>query len=215
MATMNRRTALRLGAGAALSAAAGCLGVLTGEEPLTFEASRATVRQSALDDTGYAEDEVSRMPISREFSAAGQTREVEVTNWLARYERSLDLGPLGEQEIGLFVVLSTPQVRILDRTFNPVGDMSNRELLQQVQGRFEGFSVGSRADTRTLRVLGSDVDVDKFEATATYSGQEIELFVHVATVGHGEDFVVPIAVYPQRLPGEQDRAAQLYRNLEH
>lgn len=212
---MNRRRVLRLAAGGALSTTAGCVGFLTGSQPLTFEAVRATVRQAALESTGYEEAEVAPQTLSREFSAAGQTREVEVTNWVARYERSLELGPLGEQDLGLFVVLSTPQVRILDRTFNPVGEMSNREQLQRVQGRFEGFSVGSRVDSRTVTVLDTDVDVDKFEGTATYSGQEIDLFVHIATVAHDEDYVVPIAVYPRRLPGEEERALQLYRNLQH
>lgn len=194
---------------------AGCLGFLTGSEPITFEATKGTVADQALTDTGYREQTVDSETITRSFSAAGQTREVEVTNWVARYERSLELGPLGEQDLGVFVVLSTPQVSILDRTFNPVGMMSNRELLERLQSRYEGFSVGERVDTRMITVLDEDAEVEKFEGSATFQGQEIDLFVHVATVEHEEDYVVPIGIYPRLIPGEEQKILRLYRGIEH
>lgn len=212
---MDRRQFLLMGGSGTLVVSAGCVGFLSGSEPLTFEATKGTVAEGALSDTGYGEETVETQTITRPFSAAGQEREVEVTNWMARYERTLDLGPLGEQELGVFVVLSTPQVSILGRTFNPVGDMSNRELLGQLQSRYEGFTVGDRVDTRTIPVLGEDVEVEKFEGSATFQGREIDLFVHVATLEHEEDFVVPVAIYPQMLPGEEQKALQLYRGIEH
>lgn len=213
---MNRRQALlTIGSAGVTAATAGCIGFLTGSEPLEFEATTATVTQSALDETGYEEAEVREDPITRSFSAAGQEREVEVTNSIATYERTIDLGPLGEQKAAIFAVLSTPQVKILDRTFNPVGEMSNRELLQQLQGRYEGFSVGGRVDTRSQTVLGQDTEIEKFEASATFNGQEIDLFVHITNVAHEADFVVPIAVYPQRLPGESEKVFRLYNGIQH
>lgn len=213
---MNRRQALvSLGAVSLPVAASGCIGFLTGSEPLSFEATKATLSRAALDETGYEEDRVRDDSITRSFSAAGQEREVEVTNWIATYDRTLELGSLGEQELAVFAVLATPQVRVLDRTFNPVGDMSNRELLQHLQGRYEGFSVGSRVDTAAMSVLGEDASVEKFVATATFSGGKVDLFVHVTNVAHGSDYVVPIGVYPRQLPDEQDRVFRLYRGIQH
>lgn len=213
---MNRRQALlTLGSAGVTTATAGCIGFLTGSEALEFSAMEATISSATLDETGYEEAEVKEDVITRSFSAAGQEREVEVTNSIATYERAIDLGPLGEQKAAIFAVLSTPQVKILDRTFNPVGEMSNRELLQQLQGRYEGFSVGSRVDTRSQTVLGEDTEIEKFEASATFSGQEIDLFVHITNVAHEGDFVVPIGIYPQRLPGESEKVFSLYNGIQH
>lgn len=209
-----RQTLLALGSGA-MTFSAGCVGFLTGSEPVTFEASRATVASEALEETEYREDDVSSETVSRSFSAAGQSREVEVTNWVAKYDRSIDFGALGSQEIAIFVVLSTPQVRVLDRTFNPVGQMSNRELLQQLQGRYEGFTVGDSVGSTSASVLGETTEIEKFEATATYQGQEIDLFVHISTVAHDDDYIVPVAVYPRQLPGEEQRALRLYSGVVH
>ncbi|MDX1744946.1 MAG: DUF6517 family protein, partial [Halobacteriales archaeon] len=207
---MNRRQALlSLGSGA-LTLSAGCLGVLTGTEPLTFEAGRATVSPATLGETGYEEDDVTSETVTRSFSAAGQSREVEVTNRIATYDRSIDFGPLGTQEIAVFAVLSTPQVRVLDRTFNPVGEMSNRELLQELQARYDGLTIGASVGTSSASVLGEAVEIEQFQATATYQGQEIDLFVHITTVAHEGDYVVPVAVYPRQLPDEEQRVLQLY-----
>lgn len=212
---MKRRKALLIiGAGTSMLTA-GCVEFLTGEESLTFEATKGTVGRQAVQETGYQEQDVSTKTIARSFSAAGQTREVEVTNWVARYERTLELGSLGEQELGVFVVLSTPQVRVMEQTFNPVGEMSNRELLQELQSRYEGFAVGNRVATKLITILGNDVELEKFEGTATFQGQDIGLFIHIVTVAHEEDFVVPVAVYPKRLPGNEQKIFKLCRNIQH
>lgn len=213
---MQRRHALRvLGSPGLAASMAGCIGFLTGSEPLTLEAEQATLSGRALEETGYEEDEIRDEVIERSFSAAGQEREVEVTNWVATYDRTLELGPLGEQELGVFAVLSTPQVKILDRTFNPVGEMSNRELLQELQGRYSSFSVGNRVDTTEMSVLGEAAEIEKYEGTASFEQTDIELFIHITNVPHESDFVIPVAVYPKRLPGESERVFRLYRGIQH
>ena len=213
---MKRRDAfLTIGSAGIAMSIAGCIGFLTGSEPLELEAAQATLSDRALEETGYAEDEIRDETITRSFSAAGQEREVEVTNWVATYDRTLDLGPLGEQELAVFAVLSTPQVKVLDRTFNPVGDMSNRELLQELQGRYSSFSVGSRVDTTEMTVLGEAAEIEKYEGTASFEQTDIELFIHITNVAHDSDFVIPVAVYPKRLPGESERVFRLYRGVQH
>ena len=210
-----RRALLAIGSAGIATSVTGCIGFLTGSEPLELAAERATLSDRALEETGYEEDEIRDETISRSFSAAGQEREVEVTNWVATYDRTLDLGALGEQELAVFALLSTPQVKIFDRTFNPVGEMSNRELLQELQGRYSSFSVGSRVDTTEMTVLGESVEVEKYEGTASFDQTDIELFIHIANVPHDSDFVIPVAMYPKRLPGESDRVFRLYRGIQH
>lgn len=211
---MHRRTFLA-GSTLAFVPLTGCLGFITGSEPLEFEATRATVSDEALDDTGYTENSVEADTITRTVSAAGQERDVRVTNWIAEYGRTLELGPAGEQDLGIFALVATPQVNVLGRTFNPIGDMSNREILQQLRSEYEGLDVGSRVGSRDMSVLGENVTVDKFEGTASLEGINVDLFVHITTVEHGDDFVVPIAVYPQRLPGEEDNAFRLLDGIQH
>lgn len=214
MVCVNRRTFLA-GSTLAVVPFTGCLGFITGSEPLEFEATKATVSNVALDETGYTENSVEADTITRTVSAAGQDRDVRVTNWIAEYGRTLELGPAGEEDLGIFALVATPQVKVLDRTFNPIDDMSNREILQQIQSEYEAVEVGSRVGSRDTTVLGENVTVDKFEGSATFEGLDIDLFIHVTTVEHGDDFVVPIAVYPQRLPGEEDNAFRLLDGIQH
>lgn len=75
---------------------------MTGSGPVEFEASTSAVSQAALDETGYDLAGVEEVVIEREFEAAGQTREVVVTNYQAEYEKRLDLGPLGEVKGAVF-----------------------------------------------------------------------------------------------------------------
>lgn len=212
---MRRRSMLSSLAGGTLVGTTGCIGVLTGEEALSFAASPATVSEGALDDTGYALGEQRTDTITRPFAVAGQEREVEVTNHVAIYQRSLEFGPLGEQELAMFVALATPQVRVLGRTFNPVGEMSNRELLEQLQSDYESLEVGSRVGSREVAILGESTTVERFDGEATYSGVSVPLFIHVTTVAHDDDYVIGIGIYPERLPDEESRVVRLYEGLRH
>lgn len=212
---MRRRSMLSSLAVGALVGATGCIGVLTGEESVSFAASPATVSEGALEGTGYGLDEQRTDTITRAFSVAGQEREVEVTNHVAIYNRSVELGPLGEQELAMFVALATPQVRVLDRTFNPVGEMSNRELLDQLQSDYESLEVGSRVGSREVPILGESATVERFDGEATYDGVSVGLFFHITTVAHDDDYVVGIGIYPERLPEEESRVVRLYEGLRH
>jgi hypothetical protein len=64
-------------------------------------------------------------------------------------------------------------------------------------------------------VLNESADVSKFEGTATLSGQEVDVFVHVTKVKHDGDFVVGVAIHPQQLDGEQERVDTLLEGIEH
>lgn len=202
---------------AALLVTSGCLGVLTGAEPLVVEADPVAVSSAAANDAGYEEVRREEQPLTREFSAAGQTREVQVTNHLAEYSRSVSVGPVGTGEFARFVVLSTPAVEVLDRTFNPVGEMSNRELAEEIQSQYEGLDNLEPAGQRTVTVLGTGTTVSTFTADGRMgeTGQSIEVTIHVTQVRHEDDFVVAIAVHPTLLPGEDDRVDGMLAGIQH
>ncbi|WP_336037459.1 DUF6517 family protein [Halobacterium yunchengense] len=209
---MNRQATVAV-AFAALVASAGCLGVLTGED-LSFSASEATVGDDALAETDYEEVGVESSEVTREFSAAGQSRNVTVTNQLAMYERTISVAGLAEQRAAVFSAFASPQVSVLGQTFNPIDDYSNKELAELAQEQYDGLSIGSEVDTRTVTVLNESADVSKFEGTATLNGQDVDVYVHVTKVKHDGDFVVAVAIHPRQLE-EQDRVDALLEGVEH
>lgn len=194
---------------------AGCLGFLTGSEPLEFDASPATVTDDALSETGYQEQAVEEQPLERDVTVAGQERTVKVTNWVARYGRQVDLGPLGQQELGVFVVLATPQVEVLGRTFNPVGDMSNRELLERLQGNYQSLEIGDRVGTKEVVILGEGTTLETYAGTATVQDQEVDVRIRIARVTHEEDYVIAVGIYPAQLPDEGERVETMMAAITH
>lgn len=202
---------------AAVLVTAGCVGVLTGREPLTVEATPVSVSQSAQSEAGYEEVQVTTQELRREVSAAGQTREVIVTNHVAEYARTVDAGPLGSGEFARFVVVSTPAVEVLDETYNPVGEMSNRELAELAQDQYKGLSNLESAGERSTVVLGSEATVSRFTAEASVKGtdQTMEVTLHVTRIKDGSDFVVVIAAHPTLLDGETERIDALLGGVRH
>jgi len=193
---------------------AGC-GFITGDEPATFSAASATVGDSVQSETGYEEEAVESSVVTQNFSAAGQTRQVEVTNQRARYERSVDLGPLGSQRAAVFVTFASPEVEIATRTFNPIADMSTREIVQQFESQYEGLTVGEHVENRSVQALGASRTLQKFEGTGTIGGAEVDTYVHAAKFKHEGDFIVVIGIYPQQLDGEQAHVVALAEGIEH
>jgi len=199
---------------AALVATSGCLGFLSG--PVTFSASKATVSDDALQQTEYEEAAVNSSEITRKFSAAGQSKNVTVTNWVAMYERNVDVPVLGERRAAVFGAFASPEVSVLGQTFNPIKDYSDRRLASLAQQQYSGLTIGESVGTRDVETLNQTASVSKFEGTATLSGgQSVDVYVHVTKVKHDGDFVVAVAIYPQRLDGEQQKVDELLAGLEH
>lgn len=195
----------------------GCVGVLTGDQPLSFESDPVSVSPAAQDDAGYEEARITTQNLTRDFSAAGQTREVTVTNHVAEYSRSVDLGAFGSAEFARFVVVSTPAVEVLGQTFNPIDDMSDRELAEQVQSQYEGLEDLRSTGERQAQLLGTETTVSTFATDAELgsTGQSIELTIHVTRVRHEADFVVVVAVHPSLLDAEAGRVDTMLAGVQH
>lgn len=210
-----RRTGAALALGG-IGATSGCLGVITGSEPAEFSANLASVPDSTLESTGFEEYRVEPLEITREFEAAGQTREVVVTNQLAQYDKAAEV--FGERlRASLFVALSTPAVEIAGRTFNPVGDLSTRELAQRMLTRYDDVQNLSQEGEDTVSVLGTDTTVGLFTADATVAQNvTTEVTLHVAeAVRSGPDFVVAVGAYPSMLSDQGDDVRTMLRAVDH
>jgi len=199
----------------ALVALSGCAG-LTG--PLSFSASQATVTDQALHQTNYQTASVDKSGINRTVSRYGITKRVVVTNWIAQYDRTIDLGPLGKRRGAVFSVISTPQVRVpLLGAQNPVAHYDNQRLVTLLQQNYQGVSDVRHVSDYQTTVLGHRTTVGKYSARATLQGgQTVDVYVQVTKVQDGGDYVVAAAVYPQQLDGQEaPRVKTLFGGIRH
>jgi hypothetical protein len=192
----------------------GCTGFLSG--PVTFSASQATVSDDALEETGYQHNSTEAKNVSRTFSAAGQSKEVEVTNWISEYHNRAGLPGVGEQKVAVFATFSSPQVEVLGQSFNPLAKYDDRQLAQQFTSQLDSVSGVRKVSSQNRTMLGKTTAVSKFEASVTTAtGVEFDAYLHVTKVKQEGDFVVAIGVYPQKLPDQEQKVYRLIRGVQH
>jgi hypothetical protein len=207
---MDRRAVIAL-ALVGLVALSGCA-LLTGET-LEFAAGPATVSEDAQSAAQYDLVSMESPTINRTVSVAGQERTVRATNHVATYER--DLVVTTSQATGTVVVLSTPQMAVVDQPLNPVGKMSPRQLLGTVAAGQADLSNVAVRDNRTVPVLGENATVTAFDATTEFSGQQVDVTVHLLRVPHEGDFVVGVGVHPSIMSADQAGVDRMFQGIEH
>lgn len=212
--TLTRRRLLAAGTTAGTALVAGCTGLV--EDSLASEA--ATVSRAALEETGYEERTVEEVPVERTVSRFGIERTIEARNWYAEYDRSIPLDALGLTRVraAVVAVLSTPQVSVLGKTFNPVGDYSTDELVALIQDRYDRLEDVAFVDEEAVSILGSETPLARYEATARLidAGTGLDVFMEVSEpVSHEDDFVIGVAVYPQ-LHGVETESGPVRTMLE-
>ncbi len=206
------RRALGVAAAGTLVSTAGCVGFVTGDDSLRFAADRAVVDDEALSETGYSEYRIEEQTITESVTVAGTTREVDARNVLAEYQKGIDAGDLGSARSATFAAFATPQVDLLWRTFNPVGEMDNREIAEEFTSGYEGVEIDEETDRTTLSVLGDDVDVSAYEAEAYLESELTEVRLHIGTAEAEQDFVVLVGMYP-RLVDESEEIHRLAESI--
>lgn len=198
-------------AGAGTGLAVGLAGCTSGGA--SFGAAEATLATAVQSDTGYSHHRTTEDTIVKEFGRFGITRSVEVTNVVAEYDRAIELGLLDTRlQAAVFAVLSTPQVRILGRSFNPVADMSTVEIADLLQERYEGISDVEEDGEFTAPVAGESTTVTRFtaEARLVAAGVALDVYLFVsAAVEVGEDFLVTLSVHPQAHGRKEDTVRRL------
>lgn len=200
-------------------ATTGCVQAVTGG-PIVFEASPASVSDGALQETGYQLEEQDAYTVEEtvDVPVLGE-REVRISNHLAVYS-GIDGGNEGGDgsgaSAGAFVVLSTPQAQVAGQGTNPLGRMPLKELVDRVADRAGGDQSEVRhVGTLEITVLGSATAVEKFSSTTRAEGEEVETYVYVTRVGHGEDYVVGVGILPKEFEDDEDAIYRLMRGIEH
>jgi len=213
----NRREFLAAVPVGLLAASAGCLKLVTNDRA-EYTATKASASDDGLEATGYQHAETQEETIEESFEVAGVSRTVVATNWIATYEKALSIQGQ-QQEAARFAAVSTPAIKILGRTFNPVNEMSHKELLDrfrsQLSGQYEGLDQLEYVESRDEVILTNEVEVSTFRTEASMDGETVELYVHVTTLTHEGDLIVAVGAHPAALAQERSNVYELMRSLEH
>jgi len=208
-----RRTIIAVALATTL-ALSGCLGFLSGTT--TVASSPAEADATTASDANYEKADTRELTVNRTFSAADQERTVEVTNWATEYHKTVSVGPLTDQKAAVFATFTSPEVSAFGQSFNPLSELSTKDFAERMQGQYDGLTIGDEVNKERTTVLGEEANVSTFEGTATFDGQEIDVYVVVSEpVKHEGDYVVTMAVYPQRMDGEYETVLELMANLDH
>jgi len=200
---MKRRTLLAGTATAGVVGLSGCLSGVLGSVT-SLESTPATVSQSALGETGYEQVGVDELVNEEEVDAAGLSDTIVVTSHITEYEKSVGIDGIAEQGTASFSVLSTPKIEIAGRTFNPVAEMSNRELIELIADNYDEIDNVEREDSETVTVLEQSVTKAQFVAEASLDGFPVDLNLHLTeAVDRDDDLLVMIGVYPRLLQSEE------------
>lgn len=213
--TYTRRGAIALGV-TVTTATAGCLGFITGDAPLTVAAEEATVSEEALAGTGYELERREPQTLNEEVSVGDQTREVEATNHIVVYRKEAELPAVGSIDAGVFAVVTTPVVEIVGQELNPVGELSNEEILDLVSGEYGSISSPEETGSSTVSMVQEETEVTAFRAEATVEGQTVDVIAHVGTARSADDFVIGVGIYPEQLRSEEESTIlSLFEAIEH
>ncbi|WP_324662601.1 DUF6517 family protein [Haloarcula sediminis] len=170
---------------------AGCTGLAL-EEESDFVAGEANV--TGADELAYTHNTTEWQNVTRSVEAAGQEREVTVSNRGELFVARTADGSPG----ATFAVVSSPQVRLAGQEMNPVAGWSQRDLLTEFSGQFDQY--GNLTDveereTRQVTMLGTEADMRVFNATMDGDdGEAHDVVVSVATVEHEGDYVVAVGI---------------------
>ncbi len=212
-----RRGFITAGATGVLALTAGCVGFVTGDEPLEFDAGRIVPSDATLEETGYQEQE-AQFESFEETVDVGVEREISASVWAATYAKDVEIQGHSE-EAALFAAISMPAMDVLGRSFNPLAEMDREELLAEVLGEADAEGVSTddvrHDETVSVSILGDTRDVDRFITTSEFQGQEIDLVILLAAFEHEGDFLVLLGGCPKQLPDEEVNLEKLLESVEH
>jgi hypothetical protein len=192
---------------------AGCSGTL-----VEFAASPATVPDSALEATGYVHGNTTEVPLTYRVGLFGVSRDVTVRTWVSGYSKTT-----ADNRTAILVLHSSPNVAVAGESVNPLGQLSNRELvsvaLDQVtdlraMGGIENVTDLREVGSRNVTVLGTPTRTVSYAGTAEIEDERLGVVVDLTVVEHGDDVVVALGVYEESLDETPNHVA-LVERIEH
>lgn len=204
---MKRRQVIA-GAGAVgFASLAGCLGTVGLDR---HEATPAGIDPEIREEAGYERTDVDELRLEETVSVSVVSQELVLINALTEYEKTIDMGLLGEHQGAEFVVLSSPQVEIAGRQLNPIGERSTSDLVDLVVSTYDGLGSVDHDSDEELTVLEQSTTLSTFTGEAEFDGRTVDVNVLVTeTVDAGDDLVATLGVYPTYLDDEGEHVRSL------
>jgi len=171
-------------------ALSGC-SVISGDGA-TYVADDVGVDESAVSETAFTLDRTEWQNRSRDVEIAGEERTINVSTKIEAYT-------WGENR-GAFAALATPTVAVAGQGMNPIGDMSNEEVVRRLQSGLDGqgeIRNLERTGEYTVEAVGAKRNVTVFSATATREGKQRDVVIHVTKFSDGDDIVVGAGVHAE------------------
>jgi hypothetical protein len=194
---MRRRTLLGGTGGIALLGLAGCLGVVGMDE---HEASPAGVDPAVREETGYEQTNIEELVVERSVDLPGTSENVTVRNYLTEHQKGIELPTVGTVRAATFVVLTSPQISILGREFNPISEMDSTEIVDLVEADFDEINDVEHVSDGEATILEQETTESLFEAEAQIEGVPVDVNVHITeSVETTSDHLITIGVYPTQL----------------
>jgi len=194
-------------------AMAGCTQLVTGEQA-SFAASEAGVDD--YEEKGFAHNTTEWQNITRTVEAAGQEREITVSNRVETYLN--ESGEGDEYPEAAFALVTSPQVQIAGQPMSPVSDWDNEDILEEFGGEFDEYGeIESldEEDEETMEVLGTETEVTTFEATVENDdGEERQVILTVTKFQHEGDFIIAIGAHDVGDSANADAIEELYEDIE-
>ena len=213
--TLTRRQAL-LATGTTLTALLSGCGAT--QQEFTFSATPGRITQQGLSDAGYNPDQQEEIIQQRTVEAAGQERDVTVTNHLRTYTRSVSQRGVSRELIA--AVFTSPSISIVGQQFNPLADLELSGLLERTQGRFSDYGAPqlqelTRRGEFSIQSLSTEATVGVFSAV-TAGTPAIDIEVLISRFEHDGDYIILRGGYPQSVTEtDRQRVRTLFENIAH
>ncbi|MDG5761015.1 DUF6517 family protein [Natronococcus sp. A-GB1] len=203
-----KRRQLIAGAGTiGITGLAGCLGTVGLDR---HEATPAGIDPEVREEAGYERTDVDELRLEETVSVSVISQELVLINALTEYEKTIDMGLLGEHQGAEFVVLSSPQVGIAGRQLNPIGERSASDLVDLVVSTYDGLGSVDHDSDEELTILEQTTTLSTFTGEAEFDGRTVDVDVLVTeTVDAGDDLVATLGVYPTYLDDEGEHVRSL------
>lgn len=226
------RRALIIGIGTlGVASVGGCLDIL--EEGVEAEADPGKIDEAVADDLGYERVGTEDYTIDESVEVAGETRDVVVTSWATTYSKDAsDLELVGEddldelegegedfleQEGAGYAVIATPSESIAGQEINPVGRMSDEELIEEFNDELADGEVSDvyHVEEHPVETLDEETTANEFDAIVeTGDGDTFDLKLYVTEVTHQDDIILGVGVHPEAVD-EFDNVIELTENIVH
>lgn len=183
-----------------------------------FGAAPVTVPDVAVDANGYVEAGREEVVVEEAVGIAGQTRTIVTTNRRVSYERTI---PVQDEafDAATFTVLSSPAIETFGSPRNPLAGMSHEEVLREFSSELEGGYSDLRGLERVDRfegvLAGRRTDVTQFSMLVEQGGEDVELYLYVASGRWGDDLVVAVGGHPASFAQERVSILELLAAVEH